>query len=151
MTDFPMRLRRAREARGINVTELDRLADVGRGMVTRIEKGLRENVSAWVVKSLAEALDVSVDWLLGRGPVTIPETATGPFLMALDQRRLRAYIEKHPLKWRVTTVLAALDADVPCDQHGVPDGGWPRLLDTIEAGNFPVRADARPMRRLPRG
>ena len=63
------RVKNARTAQGLSMSELARRAGVSVGVISRIESiGLRANPSINTVYALARILCVSVDWLLGDGP-----------------------------------------------------------------------------------
>ena len=63
------RVKNARTAQGLSMSELARRAGVSTGVISRIESiGLRANPSINTVYTLARILSVSVDWLLGDGP-----------------------------------------------------------------------------------
>lgn len=63
------RVKNARMAQGLSMSELARRAGVSVGVISRIESiGLRANPSINTVYTLARILSVSVDWLLGDGP-----------------------------------------------------------------------------------
>ena len=61
---FPARLRKLREARRINAKALGELCGLSKNMIGRYEKG--EMPSAKSLMALADFLDVSIDYLLGR-------------------------------------------------------------------------------------
>jgi transcriptional regulator with XRE-family HTH domain len=62
-TAFGKRLRAARELRGMSQSELE---------VSHFETGVRANASADTLVKLANALKVSVDYLLGRTDDSVP-------------------------------------------------------------------------------
>lgn len=63
------RVKKARKAQGLSMSELARRIGVSTGVISRIESiGLRANPSINTVYTLAKVLNVSVDWLLGDGP-----------------------------------------------------------------------------------
>jgi transcriptional regulator with XRE-family HTH domain len=59
------RIKTVREERGLSQSDLDRLAGVGRASTERIEGGEAE-VSFVVLAMLAVALDLNMNWLVGR-------------------------------------------------------------------------------------
>ena len=65
MTEFYRRLREARKANSLTQEELAEKADISRGLVSRYESGA-VIPTVDVLVSLANALDVSTDYLLGR-------------------------------------------------------------------------------------
>ena len=63
------RVKAAREAKGLQVNELDRLAKVSKGSTSRVEADQRKRVSADIIAKYAAALGVSHEWLAtGSGP-----------------------------------------------------------------------------------
>lgn len=153
---FPQRLRAAREARGMLVTELNQRAGISDGSVSRLEMGDRPNVGIGTVEKLADALGVSIEWLwLGRS-VSAVDPSGGTFLMALDRRHLREVVERDPSRWKLSTLAKALELDVPSDKDGAPKGGWAKVLDAVQSGSLrspelaPTLEHKRAKRRLPR-
>ncbi|MBI3098417.1 MAG: helix-turn-helix transcriptional regulator [Planctomycetes bacterium] len=71
---FSERLRRAREARGLSQTELAERTGLQPSAISHFESG-RRAPSFDNLKRLANALDVSTDYLFGREPAL---SATGP-------------------------------------------------------------------------
>lgn len=59
------RVRRARLAKGWTATVLAERSGLGRTHINAIERGVRANVTAETLVSLATTLDVSADYLLG--------------------------------------------------------------------------------------
>jgi transcriptional regulator with XRE-family HTH domain len=131
---FAARLRTAREARGITVNQLNRLAKLSAGSVSRLEFGDRPNVSIAVVEQLAHALGVPLEWLWQGRDGGVDQLAS-TFFMAVDRRRVRDAIERQPGRWMLSTVAAAVQADVALDAEGVPVGGWAKLFAEVESGN----------------
>lgn len=64
-TDFPERLRTAREYRGLNQSELAVKAKMQASAISHFETGTRKP-SFDNLRNLADALDVTTDYLLGR-------------------------------------------------------------------------------------
>lgn len=62
---FPQRLRAARELRGLNQAQLAQFAKLQPSAVSHFETGMRRP-SFDNLKKLADALDVTTDYLLGR-------------------------------------------------------------------------------------
>lgn len=63
--EFPARLRRLRECRGMRQYIVSELCGLNRGTVRRYERGEMEP-STKALKAIADYFDVSVDYLLGR-------------------------------------------------------------------------------------
>jgi transcriptional regulator with XRE-family HTH domain len=72
------RLRQARERRGLGVNDLARQSGVNAGIISQIESGQRTNLLADSLRKLADTLQVSTDYLLGRtGKETLDPDAVG--------------------------------------------------------------------------
>jgi Predicted transcriptional regulators len=65
MTTFGQRVQSARERRGLSQTQLALRSGVPQATVSRIESGIRAGTGVAVLKKLALALGVSVDYLVG--------------------------------------------------------------------------------------
>lgn len=63
---FGARLHRMRKARGFTLAELATEAGATKGYLSQLENEIETNPSARVLSGLADALKVSVDWMLGR-------------------------------------------------------------------------------------
>jgi transcriptional regulator with XRE-family HTH domain len=59
------RLRKVRRARDLTQLELEKLSGVHYTTISRIESGEASRPSADTVRELAQALDVSMDYLMG--------------------------------------------------------------------------------------
>jgi len=59
------RLRQVREARNLSIRELANRAQLSVSQLYRLEKGERPRVAALTLARLAQALDTSLDFLLG--------------------------------------------------------------------------------------
>lgn len=59
------RLKRLREAKGLSVRQLSRVAGVPHETISRLENNLQRNPSLPVAMRLAKALGVSLDYLVG--------------------------------------------------------------------------------------
>lgn len=62
--EFPQRLRKLRERRGISGRVLSERCGLSKNMVSAYEHGKYEPTAS-VIKTLAEQLDVTTDYLLG--------------------------------------------------------------------------------------
>ena len=62
---FATRLREARLSTGLSARALDREAGITRGHTNLSESGYRPNVELKTARALANALRVSLDWLVG--------------------------------------------------------------------------------------
>ena len=65
-TDFGKRLREARETRRLSQADLAQKAKIPVAMISHFETGVRGNASADNLVKLANALAVSIDYLMGR-------------------------------------------------------------------------------------
>ena len=87
-TVFGQRLLEAREARGWTQAELARRAMLPAMMISHYETGARANPSLITLQRLADALEVAIEWLLGRTDEKTP--VSGPlaalFRSAAEQK-----------------------------------------------------------------
>lgn len=65
-TPFGRRLKSVREKRSLSQTELAEAAGVPALMISHFETGARPSASARTLVKLANALEISIDYLLGR-------------------------------------------------------------------------------------
>jgi transcriptional regulator with XRE-family HTH domain len=65
MSTFADRVRHARSKRGLSQRDLAKQAQIDHAWVSRLEAGERNNISLLAAKRLAEALQVSLDYLAG--------------------------------------------------------------------------------------
>ena len=111
-------IRRLREERGLKVYQLGNLIGVDASYVGRIEKGRVENVGSELIGKIAEALQVSTDYLYAEGGWLPPLYDPGE--LDLTERRLIEMLRSIPtasLKQRVLEQLTwiaevARDADL---------------------------------------
>lgn len=142
------RLREARERRGYGSAELDIMAEVGRGTVSRIESGDRPEVSAVVLAKIADAVGVRLDWLIyGRGEMRVkdadrvapaPDPPIGGFLLQVDRLPgLRRWIEQQREQFPLSTIARGLEAyensPPQSREDGVPKAGWSSFFADVEA------------------
>ena len=71
---FGRRLREARETRRMTQQELGTKSKVPSVMISHFETGVRPNASADNLVKLADALEVSIDYLLGRTDDPVPRS-----------------------------------------------------------------------------
>jgi transcriptional regulator with XRE-family HTH domain len=71
------RLRQARQAHGWSVRELARRAGLDASIVSRLEAGKQAGVNSETLKTLAETLNVSADYLLEVKRTQSPSVPTG--------------------------------------------------------------------------
>jgi transcriptional regulator with XRE-family HTH domain len=67
MEDFPLgqRLRKVRRAKDLTQEQLQKLSGINAITISRLEHGTAEHAYARTVRDLAQALQVSTDYLLG--------------------------------------------------------------------------------------
>lgn len=78
---FGTRLRMARDTRNLSQLELSDRSTIPAAMISHFETGVRTNASADNLVKLSNALDVSIDYLLGRTDDSTPRS--GPAVAAL--------------------------------------------------------------------
>ncbi|ADI25302.1 XRE family transcriptional regulator [Geobacillus subterraneus] len=89
---FPQRLRMLRKAKGLTQEELGRKVNVTKVSISGYESGNR-TPDMDTLKALADALDVSIDYLLGRDN-TQPTDTKLPALTEKDERDIQKELEK---------------------------------------------------------
>ncbi|KDE46316.1 XRE family transcriptional regulator [Geobacillus sp. CAMR12739] len=89
---FPQRLRMLRKAKGLTQEELGRKVNVTKVSISGYESGNR-TPDMDTLKALADALDVSIDYLLGRDN-TQPTDTKLPELTEKDERDIQKELEK---------------------------------------------------------
>jgi len=132
------RLRLARETRGYGCNDLDKLARLSSGYTSKIETGRRKDVEAVYVLRLAQALKISIAWLItGEGTMDDATSGTLPVAPAPKpnlEHVLRVLGPKR--KWGPTAIAAA--RALPIDDLSV--GTWPKVLDDLQATLGPIAA-----------
>lgn len=103
-------------------------------LLTR-EGAAEERAKLQTVTALAHAAGVSPAWLaygIG-GPDDDPPFAT--LIMRLSRMPgIQEVLERHPGRWRVSTIARATSTPFQSDERGIPIGGWEKALDTLELG-----------------
>ncbi|MED0662230.1 helix-turn-helix transcriptional regulator [Geobacillus thermodenitrificans] len=89
---FPQRLRMLRKAKGLTQEELGRRVNVTKVSISGYENGNR-TPDMDTLKALADVLDVSVDYLLGRNNIQSDDTNL-PSLTEKDERDIQKELEK---------------------------------------------------------
>ncbi|MDQ0340233.1 transcriptional regulator with XRE-family HTH domain [Caldalkalibacillus uzonensis] len=89
--DFPQRLRTLRKAKGLTQEELGRKVNVTKVSISGYESGNR-SPDMDTLKMLADALDVSIDYLLGRDQAQT-KTNDLPELTEKDERDIQKELE----------------------------------------------------------
>ena len=116
-----MRVRDARELAGLTQAALAEIADITTETVSRLERGLYDPAVSTLI-ALADALDLDLDYIMGRGPQTegAPRSATALRLQQrigeLDmqaQRALLKVIELIPMDGAVVPLSARSRARGP--------------------------------------
>lgn len=99
---FGKRLKIVRRARGLTQEELEAKSGVSSAMISHFETGERQKASADNLVKLAEALNVSIDYLLGRSEE--PELR-GERVQALFRRLSKASDEEIDQSVRVIEAM----------------------------------------------
>lgn len=102
------RIRRARRALGLSQAALGAAVGIDQPRVSRLEKGVTV-VSADLLRRLAGALGVSVDWLLSLsadGGPAVPGASSEPALGALDDVGLGPELAATPLEEEGSAAVA---------------------------------------------
>lgn len=138
------RLREAREAKGMGQRSLARTSGVSQGHISHAESGKRIELGPTVLSALADALGVSVDWLLtGEGP---RERRPDQTVEAVPRyAALREVLEAHPGRWSVAAVTVAEQRALKADVD--PGTAWweeqlDRLDNAIRLAELPMNAIA---------
>lgn len=63
---FGARVREVRKSKGLNVPKLAKASDLDQGTIYNLELGYQKWPSTYTAIRLANALDVSIDYLVGR-------------------------------------------------------------------------------------
>jgi transcriptional regulator with XRE-family HTH domain len=63
--DIGQRLKKVREQKGLSLRQLSELSGVERGLISKLERGQRPQVSVHVAMRLARALGITLDYLAG--------------------------------------------------------------------------------------
>lgn len=71
-SEFGIRLKSARENRGWTQAELAERANVPAMMISHYETGARSGPSLITLQNLADALEIGIEWLLGRTEDPVP-------------------------------------------------------------------------------
>lgn len=104
---FGQRLFEARETRGWTQAELATRAKIPAMMISHYETGARAHSSLVTLQRLTDALDVPIEWLLGRTDDKTP--VTGPLAALFRQ----AAEQKGERLDAIKTVLRSLTQDPP--------------------------------------
>lgn len=87
------------------------------------------------IELLAEAVGVPASWLAyGVGGLDDDPPIASLLLKLRRIPGLEAVVEKHPGRWRTSTVWKASRETHQSDSDGIPIGGWEKVLDSIESG-----------------
>lgn len=105
---FGERLKIVRRARGLTQEELESKSGVSSAMISHFETGERQKASADNLVKLAEALNVSIDYLLGRSEE--PELR-GERVQALFRRLSEASDEEIDQSVRVIEAMLERETD----------------------------------------
>lgn len=76
--DIGMRIKLARDMRNMSLQDVADLTGVARSTVQRYETGFIVNIKLPVIESIARALEVRPDWLIGKSDDMSPKSNTSP-------------------------------------------------------------------------
>ncbi|WP_437721807.1 helix-turn-helix domain-containing protein [Sorangium sp. So ce861] len=134
------------EQRQLSQHVLEGKAQLSRGYVSRILKGERAKLSPDMMRRIADALEVSFEWLAtGRGDAAGVSTAA-PVAARQLSHPLEAAIAYHRGKWSPPTVAAARALGATPEGADLEPPEWADVLDQIEAALSKVKL---PVRRRP--
>ena len=63
--DIGQRIKKMRDRKGLSLRQLSELSGVERGLISKLERGQRPQVSLQVAMRIAKALGVTLDYLAG--------------------------------------------------------------------------------------
>lgn len=131
------------EARNLSQHGLEYKAQLSRGYVSRIIKGERTKLSPDMMRRIADALEVSLDWLAtGRGDSGGVALGT-PVAARQLSHPLEAAIAYHRGKWSAPAVAAARAFGATPEAAELEPPEWADVLDQIEAALSKVKLAAR--------
>lgn len=137
-TSFSDRLKQARQLRGYTQQALARASGLSQSAIASYESGDRD--SSRSVRSLANALDVEVDWLeTGRGPMERATLVYEAHDRSADKHSLR---EPQPVPWPFSIDPRRFGA-LSADQLQFLDKWLEAYLDACQRGAKPPRASKR--------
>ena len=108
MNDFPMHLRDTRKLRRLTQEELAEKADISRVMISRYETGA-VIPTVDVLIALADALDISIDYLLGRRHyASTPDSQSGCPALAQNPSEHTQHmpVDAHELRQFILNILS---------------------------------------------
>ena len=128
------RLRQLREAKGVGLRELSRLAEVPASTITRIESGTTRSMSLEVARRLCRALGVSIDvlaqtWKEEERPLD-SELQPAAALLVWDLQTRRQYVCSFGSTWLIiahSSPKMEVGADMPWGLFPLP---WSRDVFT---------------------
>ncbi|WP_437671489.1 helix-turn-helix domain-containing protein [Sorangium sp. So ce131] len=131
------------EKRQLSQHGLEYKAQLSRGYVSRLIKGERTKISPDMMRRIADALEVSFEWLAtGRGDADGVSTAA-PVAARQLSHPLEAAIAYHRGKWSAPTVAAARALGATPEAADLEPPEWADVLDQIEAAMSKVKLTAR--------
>ncbi|EYF06039.1 helix-turn-helix domain-containing protein [Chondromyces apiculatus] len=125
--------------RGMTRLALEEEARLARGYASRILKGERLKLSPELLRRIADALQVSYEWLAtGRGSLDDlssppPASASGARMQRSRAFALEAALAYHQNKWSAPTVAAARAMASQPEGEELQPPEWTETLDAIEA------------------
>lgn len=124
-----------RRDRRVSQTTLAKKVGVSRPQISHLQEGTRKQPRAGLLIRIAEALDVSLDWAIGRD--VHADAHRNGSLDADDPPALRAAFEQQPSRWPPAVLAAARRSGLSIDQ-----GGWVRFLDRMLVAYDEARTEA---------
>lgn len=147
------RLRHAREQLQLGVRELERLADVSGGQVSRLENDVRQVVNPDTVAALARVLRVRPAWILF-GELPMKTLDSGEIPAMHQDAPAKPNLEKtlkaaKGSRWSRTVIAIAMASDQPDvevdewvhrldeTENAIRQAGLEGLVDSLASGRFP--------------
>ncbi|MGK4001127.1 helix-turn-helix transcriptional regulator [Sorangium sp. So ce1036] len=126
------------EKRQMSQHGLEGAAQLSRGYVSRILKGERAKLSPDMMRRIADALEVSFEWLAtGRGSIEGGDLApAGPTPLS---HPLEAAIAYHRGRWPAPTIAAARAFAKSPEAADLEPPEWAEVLDQIDAALSKVK------------
>ncbi|WP_437935282.1 helix-turn-helix domain-containing protein [Sorangium sp. So ce341] len=134
------------EKRQMSQHGLEGEAKLSRGYVSRILKGERMKLSPEMMRRIADALEVSYEWLAtGRGDSegTAGTSLAAPIAARQLSHPLEAAIAYHRGKWSAPTVAAARAFATSPEAADLEPPEWADVLDQIDAALSKIKLTGR--------
>lgn len=130
------------DKRQMSQHRLEYEANLSRGYVSRILKGERHKLSPELLRRMADALEVSFEWLAtGRGSIEGGDLAPlGPTPLS---HPLEAAVAYHRNRWSAPAVAAARAFAKNPEAAGLEPPEWTDVLDQIDAALSKIKLGKR--------